>query len=203
MPSTTDLGRVVPLLQGEYAATATYELNDVVTYNYSTYWHHSSVQTTGVLPTNTDYWSIITDASQAAAAATAAQTAQGLAEGYAGTAGTAKTGAETAQKNAEAWAVGQRNGVDVASGDAAYHNNAKYYAQQAGNAQSAAEDAQGYAEDAQTAAEAAQADAEESAALVAGAIYVTDRDDSDKRYTYALSVQNGALHIALTEYEEE
>lgn len=37
---------------------------------------------------------------------------------------------------AEAWAVGQRDGVDVPSTDETYHNNAKYYAQAA--AQSAA-----------------------------------------------------------------
>ncbi len=44
-------------------------------------------------------------------------------------------------KNAEAWAVGQRNGVDVTSGDQTYHNNAKYYAQQAaGDAMATAAD---------------------------------------------------------------
>lgn len=31
--------------------------------------------------------------------------------------------------NAEAWAVGQRNGADVGSTDPTYHNNAKYYAE--------------------------------------------------------------------------
>ena len=35
-------------------------------------------------------------------------------------------------KNAEAWAVGQRGGVDVDETDETYHNNAKYYAEQAG-----------------------------------------------------------------------
>ena len=34
-------------------------------------------------------------------------------------------------ENAEAWAVGQRGGVDVPSTDETYHNNAKYYAGQA------------------------------------------------------------------------
>ena len=32
-------------------------------------------------------------------------------------------------KVAEAWAVGQRGGVDVGSSDPTYHNNAKYYAE--------------------------------------------------------------------------
>ena len=35
-------------------------------------------------------------------------------------------------KTAEAWAVGQRGGVDVQETDPTYHNNAKYYAEQAG-----------------------------------------------------------------------
>lgn len=35
-------------------------------------------------------------------------------------------------KDAEAWAVGQRGGVDVPSTDPAYNNNAKYWAQNAG-----------------------------------------------------------------------
>lgn len=34
-------------------------------------------------------------------------------------------------KNAEAWAVGKRGGVDVPDTDETYHNNAKYYAGQA------------------------------------------------------------------------
>ena len=51
------------------------------------------------------------------AAKTAAETAQGLAEDSA--------------EDAEAWAVGQRNGQDVPSTDPAYHNNSKYWAEQA------------------------------------------------------------------------
>ena len=46
------------------------------------------------------------------------------------------------QYNAEAWAVGKKNGTDVSSTDPTYHNNSKWYAQQAsGSASSAAEDA--------------------------------------------------------------
>ncbi len=46
---------------------------------------------------------------------------------------------DTAQENAEnseAWAVGKRNGTDVPSTDVAYHNNAKYYAEQIGSSAS-------------------------------------------------------------------
>ena len=40
---------------------------------------------------------------------------------------------------AEAYAVGERTGVPVTAGDPAYHNNSKYYAQQAGNESDEAE----------------------------------------------------------------
>ena len=36
--------------------------------------------------------------------------------------------AEDFSEESEAWAVGQKNGVDVPVGDATYHNNSKYYA---------------------------------------------------------------------------
>ena len=42
-----------------------------------------------------------------------------------------EVGGEVHEKNAEAWAVGKRGGVDVASTDVTYHNNAKYFAEQA------------------------------------------------------------------------
>ena len=43
-------------------------------------------------------------------------------------------------EDAEAFAVGKRNGVDVSEADAAYHNNAKWYAEQAGSHDAAALD---------------------------------------------------------------
>ena len=41
--------------------------------------------------------------------------------------------AATSESNAEAWAVGERGGVPVTSGDDTYENNSKYYAEQAGD----------------------------------------------------------------------
>ena len=41
------------------------------------------------------------------------------------------TAADTSSKDAEAWAVGKRGGVDVPSTDPAYHNNSKYWSEQA------------------------------------------------------------------------
>lgn len=51
--------------------------------------------------------------------------------------------AEGSAQDAEAWAVGERGGADVGSSDPAYHNNAKYYAEQAAeSAEEAAESAE-------------------------------------------------------------
>ena len=79
-------------------------------------------------------------------------------------------GGGSSEKNAEAWAVGERGGVPVSSTDQTYHNNSKYYRQLAqGDANAAAasvtqaQAAATQAAGAVTAAEAAQAAAEAAA----------------------------------------
>ena len=63
--------------------------------------------------------------------------------------------ARAAAKDSEAWAVGQIEGEDVGDTDPRYHNNSKYYAQQADSSATAAagsaSDALGYKNDAQSA----------------------------------------------------
>lgn len=61
------------------------------------------------------------EASNSASNAGASETNAGLSE----------SAAAQSEEDAEAWAVGTRNGVPVASDDAAYHNNAKYWADEA------------------------------------------------------------------------
>ena len=73
----------------------------------------------------------------------AAETAQGLAEDAQTAAETAQGAAEDSAEDAEAWAVGQRGGVDVGSSDATYHNNSKYYANVAETAAQSASAAYG------------------------------------------------------------
>ena len=75
-----------------------------------------------------------------------------------------EVGSGVSESNAEAWAVGKRRGVDVPSTDPTYHNNSKYYAQQAdedaqtaSGAKDAAVDAKGDAEAARDAAQSAVA----------------------------------------------
>lgn len=73
---------------------------------------------------SSDYYNIVAgQIQQAVSAATAAEQSKTAA---------AASAANAAQntEDAEAWAVGQRNGVDVGEDDPAYHNNAKYYKEQ-------------------------------------------------------------------------
>ena len=63
----------------------------------------------------------------AESAKTAAENAKTSAESSASSAETSAQNAAQDAEDAEAWAVGQRNGVNVTSTDPAYQNNAKYY----------------------------------------------------------------------------
>ena len=56
--ATFDLGRVTPLYKGDYSASASYELNDVVLYNGNLYWHVQATATVGILPTDTTVWKL-------------------------------------------------------------------------------------------------------------------------------------------------
>ena len=58
------------------------------------------------------------------------------ASGSASTAVASETAAAQSEENAEAWAVGEREGVPVISGDVTYNNNAKYYAGEAADSAS-------------------------------------------------------------------
>lgn len=69
-----------------------------------------------------------TAAGQAATSADASKTA---AAGSATDAAQSEAAAEGSAEDAEAWAVGQRNGEDVSTTDPTHNNNAKYWAEQA------------------------------------------------------------------------
>ena len=56
----------------------------------------------------------------------------------ASSAGESETNAADSESNAEAWAVGQRGGVDVGNDDVTYHNNSKYYSEQSAASATAA-----------------------------------------------------------------
>lgn len=71
---------------------------------------------------NAKYYS--EEAADSATAASTSETNAGLSE----------SAAAQSEEDAEAWANGTRNGVPVTSGDAAYHNNAKYWADEVSGA---------------------------------------------------------------------
>ncbi|MBQ3281548.1 MAG: hypothetical protein IJH41_03970 [Eubacterium sp.] len=109
---------------------------------------------------------------------------------------------------AEAWAVGQRDGVDVPSTDPTYHNNSKYYKEAAAlSAASAGSDAQGAAGSAsaaagsassataaKTAAETAQGLAEAAAEAAASVFAVVGN------VTFSV-LENGQVRETWTEEE--
>lgn len=132
--ATTNLGRVVPLDKGEYGSNVTYELNHIVHYNGSVYWHYGATATTGVAPSDTTVWRVVIDAAAVDDYVGRSETAAGSAEAAQTAAEAAQSAAEDSAENAEAWAVGQIGGTDVPSSDSSYHNNAKYYKEQAQNA---------------------------------------------------------------------
>lgn len=85
--------------------------------------------------------------------------------------------------DAEAWAVGKRGGVDVPSTDATYHNNSKYYSQQA----------QGAAEDAEAAKDAVEDMGVAATALTPGATpTVTKTVDATGAVTLTFGMVPGA-----------
>ena len=68
--------------------------------------------------------------------------------------------AEQHAEDSEAWAVGQRKGVNVPNTDATYHNNSKFYAEQSASSAENAATAENNAVEAKDDAESAKADAE-------------------------------------------
>jgi hypothetical protein len=57
MAEIIDLGRLRFVFQGAYSAGTTYQKNDVVSYNGSSYAYKNSTSSAGSTPTNTTYWS--------------------------------------------------------------------------------------------------------------------------------------------------
>lgn len=72
---------------------------------------------------------ITTDAERAETARDAAEASEGNAKDSEDAAKRSEDSEAVHEKNAEAWAVGQRNGVDVPQDDVTYNNSAKHYAE--------------------------------------------------------------------------
>lgn len=125
----TIIGRVQPLFKGQYSNSVEYELNDVVTYNGSTYWHWTAEKTLDVPPTDETAWGKIVDASGAEPFVARAETAASNAENFSDSAEEYMTAAgEYAQTATEA----KESAVESAS-------QASESASQADTAQTASE----------------------------------------------------------------
>lgn len=54
----TDLGKVIPTYRGNWISTTTYQRLDYVTYNTNIYIGITTSIPTGIVPTNTNYWTL-------------------------------------------------------------------------------------------------------------------------------------------------
>ena len=70
-------------------------------------------------------------ATAAAGSASAASGYASSASGYSSSASAQATEAANQRRDSEAWAVGKKDGIDVPSSESQYHNNSKYWAEQA------------------------------------------------------------------------
>ena len=187
----TNLGRVVPLHKGDYSATIEYELNDIVSYNGSTYWHFTHEKTTGILPTETSVWKLVIDMADAEQYIARAETAALQAEGYADDAQSAKTDAETAKADAE---TAEQGAVSAKQDALASEENARSYMTAAQTAKGQAESARDLAIQAKTNAVDAKQGAESAkdTAVSAKNTAVDAKNTAVSAKTDALAAQEAA-----------
>ena len=135
-------------------------------------------------------------------AQTAAETAQGKAEDAQQAAETAETNADSHAEDAEAWAVGTRDGSPVGQTDPTYHNNAKYYAEEAERQEGRAAQAASDASDAKDAAVSAKNDAVDAKDIAVSAkndavdakdAAVSAKNDAELAETGAVNAKNDAI----------
>lgn len=125
------------------------------------------------------------DAADHAEAAAESETAAGQSQTAAARSALAASesalAAAESESNAEAWAVGQRDGTDVGNTDETYHNNSKYYSGQAsGSASTASQEADAAALAAGAASDAANYAAREASAASGSATDAADyAEDSE------------------------
>ena len=164
--ATFDLGRVTPLYKGDYSASASYELNDVVLYNGNLYWHVQAVATVGILPTDTTIWKLaFTDEGVRAEIRGYTDNAQNSADSALASKSAAAQSASQASASASQAALSAQTAQTAETGATASAQTASTKASEAtASAQSAASSAQIATDKATLATNKAQA-ASESATL--------------------------------------
>lgn len=142
--ATFDLGRVTLLYKSDYSASTSYELNDVVLYNGSLYWHVQATATVGILPTDTTVWKL-------------AFSDEGVRAEIRGYADNAQTSADSALASSSAAAASASNASASASQAALSAQTASTKASEASiSAQTASTKASEASTSAQSAASSAQ-----------------------------------------------
>ena len=130
--ATFDLGRVTPIYKGDYSASASYELNDVVLYNGNLYWHVKATATVGILPTDTTVWKLaFADGGIRAEIRGYADDAQASAEAASASATSASTSATSAQSSATSASQSATQASTSATNASASASLAQEYAEQA------------------------------------------------------------------------
>lgn len=97
--------------------------------------------------------------------------------------------AEGYSRNSEAWAVGQREGVDVPDTDETYHNNSKYYSQQSANSADSALITKGECEEILTEVQAAASNFQFWVDFTTGEIMYNNTSD----YNFSINITTGNL----------
>lgn len=164
--ATFDLGRVTPLYKGDYSASTSYELNDVVLYNGNLYWHVQATATVGILPTDTTVWKLaFADEGVRAEIRGYADNAQASADSALASKTAAATSASQASASASQAALSAQTAQTAETGATASAQTASTKASEAStSAQSAASSAQTATDKATIASQKAAA-ASESATL--------------------------------------
>ncbi len=136
MSISTAIGKVSCVPKGAWDSSNAYSRLNIVTYGGGSYIAAHDVPA-GTDITNTEYWMQITEKG---ATGPKGDTGNGIASiektgstGLVDTYTITMTNGSTYSftiNNAEAWAVGEIDGVPVEEGDPTYHNNSKYFAQE-------------------------------------------------------------------------
>ena len=164
--ATFDLGRVTPIYKGDYSASTSYELNDVVLYSGNLYWHIQATATVGILPTDTTVWKLaFADEGVRAEIRGYADNAQASADSALASKSAAATSASNASASASQAALSAQSAQSAETGATASAQTASTKASEAAvSAQSAASSAQTATDKATLASQKAAA-ASESATL--------------------------------------
>ena len=101
-------------------------------------------------------------------------------------------------EDSEAWARGTTNGDPVESTDPQYHNNSKFYSEQASTAKNSAESAAANAADSESSAATSAAAAAAIVTVANDGMVLIDKDDDDQEYAVTFRIEQHHIVSTLT-----